>query len=99
MSDPTTDDVLEPEFDEGLPHSRTQHGGMPPQSDDDLEAAVERDRVAAGLEDYAPVDVPPATDPPPEEAAEVVDRAQRGLLGDTSAAQPDSTDPSSRDRS
>jgi hypothetical protein len=29
--------------------------------------------------------VPPATDPPPDDAADVVDLAQRGLLGDTSA--------------
>jgi hypothetical protein len=47
--------------------------------DDDLEAAVERDRVAAGVADYAPSDVPPATDPLPEGSSEEADRAQRGL--------------------
>lgn len=45
---------------------------------------VERDRVAAGPADYAPVDVPPATDPLLESTSEAVDLAQRGLLGDTS---------------
>ena len=81
------DEVLEPEEDQGLHHLRgTQHGGMPIRLDDDeLELAVERDRVAAGLADYAPGDVPPATDPLPEGTPEVVDLAQRGLLGDTTA--------------
>ena len=36
--------------------------------------------VAAGLTDYAPGQVPPATDPLPEDASEAADRAQRGLL-------------------
>jgi hypothetical protein len=93
MSDQTPDDdqtlesVLEPEVDQGLHHQRSsQHGGMPIRLDDDeLERAAERDRVAAGLADYAPSDVPPATDPPPEGTPEVVDLAQRGLLGDTTA--------------
>ncbi len=80
MSDPNPGDVLEPEFDEGLPRRRSEHGGMPLRPDDDeLERAVERDRVAAGLADYAPSDVPPATDPLPEGTAEAVDEAQRGL--------------------
>jgi hypothetical protein len=85
---PEDDDVLEPEYDEGLPHSRTEHGGMPLRPDDDeLALAVERDRVATGVTDYAPDDVPPAADPPPEGTSEAVDLAQRGLLGDTSADQ------------
>jgi hypothetical protein len=84
--DPEQGDVLEPEEDLGLPRRRSEHGGMPLHPDDDaLEVAVERDRVAAGVADYAPDDVPPATDPPPDDAADVVDLAQRGLLGDTSA--------------
>jgi hypothetical protein len=49
----------------------------------------ERDRVAAGLEDYAPDDVPPAADPPPPGVSEAVDLAERGLLGDTSIDTPD----------
>lgn len=50
------DDVLEPEFDVPLPHRPGIHGGMPLRPDDDeLAAAVERDRVAAGVvADYAP---------------------------------------------
>ncbi|GAA1429195.1 hypothetical protein GCM10009616_10700 [Microlunatus lacustris] len=77
-------DVLEPEEDPDLHHVRSESRGMPLRPDDDeLEAAVERDRVAAGLADHAPADVPPATDPLPEGTPEAVDLAQRGLLGDT----------------
>ena len=70
MSDPTPeiDDVLEPEYDTEMRHRRSESRGMPLHPDDDeLERAVERDRVAAGLADYAPSDVPPATDPPEED--------------------------------
>lgn len=63
MSDQPAEDPLEPDLDFGLPRDRTQHGGMPRRDDDEYEVAVERDRVAAGLEDYVPEDVPPATDP------------------------------------
>ena len=60
------DEVLEPEEDPGLHHVRSEHRGMPLRPDDDaLEAAVERDRVAAGLADYAPVDVPAGDEPCP----------------------------------
>jgi hypothetical protein len=45
--------------------------------------------VAAGLEDYAPDDVPPAADPPPPGVSEAVDLAERGLLDDTSIDTPD----------
>ena len=81
--DETVEGVLEPQEDPGLHHLRgSQHGGMPLRlNDDELALAVERDRVAAGLADY----VPPATDPLPEGTPEVVDLAQRGLLGDTTA--------------
>ena len=82
MSETPADGV--PEYDPGLQHRRVEHGGMPPRPDEDFERAVERDRVAAGVAEYAPSDVPPATDPPPEGTDEVVDLAQRGLLGDTS---------------
>jgi hypothetical protein len=74
------DDVMEPEFDVPPPHRPRVHGGMPLKPDDDeLQAAVERDRVAAGVADYAPSDVPPATDPLPEGSSEEADLAQRGL--------------------
>lgn len=71
--------------DDALPgRDRRGHAGMPERLDDDaLAAAAEQERVAAGLADYAPGDVPPATDPLPEEAAEAADRAQRGLTGET----------------
>ena len=83
--DPFSDDVLEPEEDAGLHHVRSEHRGLPLHPDDDeLDRAVQRDRVAAGLADYAPDDIPPATDPLPEGTDEAVDLAQRGLLGDTS---------------
>lgn len=73
--------VIIPEED-ALPRpSRTGHGKMPENTDDDdYEAAAEQERVAAGLEDYAPSDVPPATDPLPPESSEAADLAQRGLL-------------------
>jgi hypothetical protein len=75
------DDVIEPEFDVPPTHRPRVHGGMPMRPDDDeLAAAVERDRVAAGVADYAPSDVPPATDPLPEGSSEAADLAQRGLL-------------------
>jgi hypothetical protein len=81
---PTLDDVLVPEDDPGLPRDPEVHGGMPLKEDDDaLTLAVEHDRVAAGVADYAPDDVPPATDPPPPGTSERVDLAERGLLGDT----------------
>ena len=69
MSDQFVVDPLEPEFDPGLPRRRSEHGGMPRRDDEEFELAVQRDRVAAGLADYVPEDVPPATDPyEPEES-------------------------------
>src|SRR5690242_14791994 len=45
---------------------RREHGGAPFHLDDDqLARLTEEERVAAGLEDYDPDEVPPATDPPP----------------------------------
>jgi hypothetical protein len=42
---------------------RREHGGAPAHSSDDaLAERTERERVAAGLDDYDPDDVPPATD-------------------------------------
>jgi hypothetical protein len=78
--------VIIPEED-ALPNpTRTGHSKMPEDVDDDAyEAAAEQERVAAGLADYAPSDVPPATDPLPAEASEAADLAQRGLLEDNDA--------------
>ncbi len=45
---------------------RHQHGGMPAHIDDDrLARLTEEERVAAGIDDYDPDEVPPATDAPP----------------------------------
>lgn len=80
---PDLDDVIVPEED-ALPRPIYQgHAGMPETLDDDaLAAATEQERVAAGLQDYAPGQVPPATDPLPEGSSEAADRAQRGLVED-----------------
>jgi hypothetical protein len=88
VSERLSDERLEPEFDPGLPRRRSEHGGMPRRDDDEFALAAERDRVAAGLEDYAPDEVPPAADPPPPGVSEAVDLAERGLLGDTSIDTP-----------
>ena len=68
---------MEPELDPGLPHRRSEHGGMPPRTDEEDELAVERDRVAAGLADYVPQEVPR-----PRSV-----RAGRQLSNQTAAAQ------------
>ena len=79
--EPNLDDVIEPEYDVPPEHRPRGHGGMPLKPDDDeLVIATERDRVAAGIADYAPSDVPPATDPLPEGSSEAADLAQRDLL-------------------
>jgi hypothetical protein len=52
-----------------LRRDRREHGGAPQHLDDDLLAhEAEEERVAAGLEDYDPAEVPPATDTPPQPA-------------------------------
>jgi hypothetical protein len=71
------------------PPDRRGHGKMPELDDDELALIVARERVAAGLEDYVPEDVPPATDPLPEEASEEADLAQRGLVEEVSADTDD----------
>lgn len=77
---PNLDDVIDPEED-ALPSPIHQgHAGEPERLDDDvLAGAAEQERVAAGLEDYASDQVPPATGPLPEQSTEAADRAQRGL--------------------
>ena len=47
-------------------HDRREHGGAPQRLDDDeLAEIAEDERVAAGLDDYNPDEVPPATEPLP----------------------------------
>lgn len=78
---PGLDDVIDPEST-ALPHSsRRGHAKIPESLDDeDFAAAEYQERVAAGLEDYNPAEVPDAADPLPEGASEEAERAQRGLV-------------------
>jgi hypothetical protein len=86
---PDPEDLLEPPDPQDAlpPPNRRGHGKMPDGIDDDaLALAVARERVAMGLADYVPEDVPPATDPLPEGSSEAADLAQRGILeGDDDA--------------
>jgi hypothetical protein len=46
---------------------RRYHGGMPAHPDDDrLARLTEEERVAAGIDDFDPDEVPSATDAPPD---------------------------------
>lgn len=46
---------------------RRYHGGMSARPNDDrLARLTEEERVAAGIDDFDPDEVPPATDAPPE---------------------------------
>ncbi len=46
---------------------RHEHGGIAPHVDDDrLARLTEEERVEAGIDDYDPDEVPPATDVPPQ---------------------------------
>ena len=60
MTNPNIDDVIEAELDTGLPRDRSAKGGMPPMKDELAERLAEKDRVAAGLEDYDPETAPKA---------------------------------------
>ena len=56
---------LEADLEEHPRRDRREHGGASARPDDeDLQSRLERERVEAGLEDYDPEDVPPATDAP-----------------------------------
>lgn len=58
---PNLDDVIDPT--ESAPRDRREHGKSPDRIDDDyLEYRTEQERIAAGLEDYDPDHVPPATE-------------------------------------
>lgn len=57
--------MSEPHFN----RDRREHGGAPQRLDDDkLAEMAEDERVEAGLDDYNPDEVPPATDPPPPDS-------------------------------
>ncbi|HEX3907611.1 MAG TPA: hypothetical protein VHW92_06740 [Mycobacteriales bacterium] len=59
--------VTDPGPDDPEVHrDRREHGGASARPDDDeLARRTERERVAAGIDDYDPDDVPPATDVDP----------------------------------
>ena len=70
MTQPDQPGQPEP-LDEDLPaerifrRSRREHGGMPQRPDDDkLAELAEEERVEAGVHDFDPDEVPPATDDP-----------------------------------
>jgi hypothetical protein len=52
---------------EAFHRDRREHGGSPDRVDDDqLARLTEEERVEAGVDDFDPDEVPPATDAPPE---------------------------------
>jgi hypothetical protein len=56
---------------------RHEHGGSPQPIDDDrLARLTEEERVAAGIDDYDPDEVPPATDVPPQQDVTETDEYQ-----------------------
>ncbi|WP_309082034.1 hypothetical protein [Zhihengliuella sp.] len=80
---PNLDDVINSGADPVVTPTRRGHGKMPEDvSDEDYTAAEERERAAAGLEDFAPADVPPATDPAPPGTSDEAIRAERGIADD-----------------
>jgi hypothetical protein len=65
MAGPVVDDVMAAPGPPEVTPDRREHGGAPFHLDDDaLAERTEQERVDAGLEDYNPDDVPPATDDP-----------------------------------
>ena len=65
MTEPTDvgefDDVME--TTESVSRDRHEHGGYSARPNDDLlEHRTEQERVQAGIDDYDPDDIPPATD-------------------------------------
>jgi hypothetical protein len=67
MSTPTGnefDDVVAPDPEGVLPRDRSQHGKAGRIDDDLLARVTEHERVDAGVADYDPETVPPATDAP-----------------------------------
>lgn len=58
---PTVDDVMEPT--ENAPRDRRGHAKQPPRLNDEaLEHRTEQERVATGVDDFDPDDVPSATE-------------------------------------
>lgn len=63
--------------DEQFRRDHHEHGGSPQHIDDDrLARLTEEERVAAGIDDYDPDEVPPATDAPPQQDVTETDEYQ-----------------------
>jgi len=66
MTEQTPELPDEPDEPEQFHRDRREHGGAPFRIDDDrLARLTEEERVEAGVDDYDPDEVPPATDTPP----------------------------------
>jgi hypothetical protein len=89
------------EFPAEFHRDRREHGGASQRLDDDqLAELAEEERVEAGLDDYDPDEVPPATDTPPvpvdirqtevyqEERAELRREIDNGELREPSERNP-----------
>jgi hypothetical protein len=89
------------DFPEQFHRDRREHGGRIDRLDDDqLARLTEEERVAAGVDDYDPDEVPPATDTPPlttdvrqtevyqEERAEIQREEDKGELGPVDEEHP-----------
>src|SRR5262249_59705037 len=69
MSEQDPDEPAEfvDQFPERFHRDRREHGGEIDRLDEDqLARLTEEERVAAGVDDYDPDEVPPATDTPPQ---------------------------------
>jgi hypothetical protein len=74
--------MSEPEFH----RDRREHGGASQRLNDDTLAEVTEDeRVEAGLDDYNPDEVPPATDPLPDGVPQRTDVRQSAEYKDAQA--------------
>jgi hypothetical protein len=64
---PRDRDQDQDEFPAEFHRNRREHGGASQRlNDDQLAELAEEERVDAGLDDYDPDEVPPATDTPPD---------------------------------
>src|ERR1700734_687291 len=78
----SVDCMSEPEFH----RDRRQHGGAAQRLDDDkLAELTEDERVDAGLDDFNPDEVPPATDPLPQGVPQRTDVRQSAEYKDAQA--------------
>ena len=67
MAGPSSELPDEPEEPDEFHRDRREHGGAPQRlNEDQLDRLTEEERVDAGLDDYDPDEVPPATDTPPD---------------------------------